>query len=67
MKSTVDTSLLSNPYVLVGGGIALLVILFLWNKHNTSALRRRKNRSFRENYYKRKKSLSNKGENVEKE
>ncbi len=54
MKNTTDTSLLSNPYILVGGAIVLIILLLLWNKHNTSTLRKRKNRSFRDNYFKRK-------------
>ncbi len=47
-------SFFSNPYVLIGGGILLLVLVFFWNKHNTNTLRKRKNRSFRESYFKRK-------------
>ena len=54
MKNIAETSFLSNPYVLTGGAILLVILLFFWNKHNTSTLRKRRNRSFRDNYLKRK-------------
>ena len=46
---------LSNPLVLVIGGILLLAILYFWNKRNTANQRARRNRSFRSSYYERKK------------
>jgi FtsZ-interacting cell division protein ZipA len=46
---------LSNPIVLIIGGIALLALLYFWNKYNTGKQRNRKKRSFRNNYYERKK------------
>jgi hypothetical protein len=51
---------LSNPLLLIIGGIALLIILYFWNKYNTRTRRNRGNRgnrgnkSFRNNYYKKK-------------
>jgi type II secretory pathway pseudopilin PulG len=48
---------LSNPVVLIVGGILLLVILFLWNQHNAKRNRERRNRNFRDSYYQRKKEL----------
>jgi len=48
---------LSNPVVLIVGGIILLVLLFLWNQRNAKRNRERRNRSFRESYYRRKKEL----------
>ena len=46
---------LSNPIILIIGGILLLAILYFWNKSNTNKQRARKNQSFRKNYYERKK------------
>lgn len=48
---------LSNPLVLIVGGIILLAILFLWSRHNVKQIRSRRNRNFRESYYERKKDL----------
>ena len=45
---------LSNPLLLIIGGIALLIILYFWNKYNTRTRRNRGNKSFRKNYYKKK-------------
>lgn len=45
---------LSNPLLLIIGGIALLTILYFWNKYNTKTRRNRGNKSFRKNYYKKK-------------
>jgi len=52
-----DSSLLSNPYFLAISGMTLLVLLFLWNKANTNRARKRNRRSFRKNYYDRKKDI----------
>lgn len=46
---------LSNPLVLIVGGIFLLAVLFFWNQHNVKQTRKRRSRSFREGYYDRKK------------
>ena len=46
---------LSNPLLLIIGGIALLTILYFWNKYNTKTRRNRGNKSFRKNYYKKNK------------
>lgn len=46
---------LSNPLVLIIGGILLLAMLYFWNKRNASNQKARRNRSFRSSYYERKK------------
>ena len=46
---------LSNPLFLIIGGIALVTILYFWNKYNTKIRRNRDKKSFRKNYYKKKK------------
>ena len=45
---------LSNPLLLIIGGIALLTILYFWNQYNTKTRHKRGNKSFRKNYYKKK-------------
>ncbi|MCP4483121.1 MAG: hypothetical protein GY823_00960 [Flavobacteriaceae bacterium] len=45
---------LSNPLLLIIGGIALLTILYFWNQYNTKTRRNRGKKSFRNNYYKKK-------------
>tara|TARA_R110002124_G_scaffold287089_1_gene470292 strand:- start:68397 stop:68573 length:177 start_codon:yes stop_codon:yes gene_type:complete len=42
---------LSNPILLVVGGIVLLLVLYMWNKQNTKTIRKRRQRNFRKNYY----------------
>ncbi|MEM7187256.1 MAG: hypothetical protein AAF466_11415 [Bacteroidota bacterium] len=51
-------SLLSNPFVLIFGGMALLLILYFWSRANTNRTRERRRRSFRRNYYERKKEMA---------
>jgi hypothetical protein len=46
---------LSNPIVLIIGGILLLALLYFWNKRNASNQRLRRNKNFRSSYYDRKK------------
>ena len=46
---------LSNPLFLIIGGIALVTILYFWNKYNTKIRRNRDKKSFRKNYYKKNK------------
>ncbi len=46
---------LSNPIVLILGGILLLAILYFWNKSNTKRNRQRRSKNFRSRYYERKK------------
>lgn len=46
---------LSNPLVLIIGGIFLLAILYFWNKRNARSQRERRNKNFRSSYYERKK------------
>lgn len=53
---------LSNPLVLIVGGIVLLALLFFWNQHNVKQTRKRRNRSFREGYYDRKKEREKESE-----
>lgn len=45
---------LSNPFVLVIGGIILVAVIVFWNKNNMNQTRKRRNRSFRQGYYERK-------------
>lgn len=51
---------LSNPLVLIIGGILLLAILYFWNKRNASNQKARRNRNFRNSYYERKKERDEK-------
>ncbi len=51
---------LSNPLVLIIGGILLLAILYIWNKRNASNQKARRNRNFRSSYYERKKERDEK-------
>lgn len=46
---------LSNPIILIAAGVILLFLLYIWNKSNQKSLKDRKQRSFKENYYERKK------------
>jgi type II secretory pathway pseudopilin PulG len=46
---------LSNPIVLIIGGILLLAILYFWNKRNATNQRQRRTKNFRNSYYERKK------------
>lgn len=46
---------LSNPIVVIVGGVILLGLVVFWNRHNAKVNRNRRRRSFRENYYNRKK------------
>jgi len=45
---------LSNPVLLIVGGIALLTIIFFWNKSNTNKQRQRRSRNFRKRYQEKK-------------
>lgn len=45
----------SNPLILILGSIIFLTIIYFWNKRNTRKQRERRERSFRNNYYNRKK------------
>lgn len=45
----------SNPLVLIVGGIILLALIVFWNQKNARQARSRRNRSFRQGYYERKK------------
>lgn len=49
----------SNPLFLLIGAVLFLVVIFLWYKRNSRNLRERRNRNFRENYYRRKKEREN--------
>ncbi len=50
---------LSNPIILITAGVILLLLLYLWNKRNQKNLKDRKQRSFKESYYERKKEREN--------
>lgn len=51
---------LTNPFLVIIGGIILLVLVFLWNRSNLQKTRQRRNRSFRDSYYQRKKQRKKK-------
>lgn len=46
---------LSNPIVLIIGGILLLALLYFWNKYNRNKQQNLRKRNFRSSYYERKK------------
>jgi uncharacterized membrane protein YfcA len=45
---------LSNPFMLIFGGLVLLVVLYFWNKKNQTSLKNRKNTTFKQRYNQRK-------------
>jgi len=45
----------SNPFIIIGLILLLLVVLVFWNKYNSTSLRKRRSRKFRTNYYTKKK------------
>ena len=47
---------LSNPFMLIFGGLVLLVVLYFWNKKNQTSLQNRKNITFKQRYNQRKKT-----------
>jgi hypothetical protein len=47
---------LSNPFMLIFGGLILLVVLYFWNKKNQTNLKSRKNITFKQRYAQRKKT-----------
>ncbi|MGI9593572.1 MAG: hypothetical protein ACR2MH_03140 [Patiriisocius sp.] len=51
-----EQHIFSNPFILTFGGLALLVVLYVWNKKNQTNLRNRKNKTFKHRYTQRKKS-----------
>jgi len=51
-----EQQVFSNPFILTFGGLALLVVLYFWNKKNQTSLRNRKNKTFKHRYTQRKKS-----------
>ncbi|CAI8224951.1 MAG: Uncharacterised protein [Flavobacteriaceae bacterium] len=51
-----EQHIFSNPFILIFGGLALLVVLYFWNKKNQTSLRNRKNKTFKHRYTQRKKS-----------
>ena len=50
-----DLQALSNPFMLIFGGLVLLVVLYFWNKKNQTSLKNRKNTTFKQRYNQRKK------------
>jgi hypothetical protein len=46
---------LSNPILLVVGGITLLATLYFWNQRNTNKQRQRRQRNFKKDYFEKKK------------
>jgi uncharacterized membrane protein YfcA len=51
---------LSNPFMLIFGGLVLLVVLYFWNKKNQTSLKNRKNTTFKQRYNQRKKTSQEK-------
>jgi hypothetical protein len=49
---------LSNPVILIVGGITLLAIIYFWNKNNTNKQRQRRKRNFRKDYFEKKEKHS---------
>ena len=47
---------LSNPFILVFGGLILVVVLYFWNKKNQTSLKSRRNKTFKQRYVQRKKT-----------
>ena len=47
---------LSKPFILVFGGLILVVVLYFWNKKNQTSLKSRKNTTFKQRYAQRKKT-----------
>lgn len=45
---------ITDPFILILGGIALLIVIYFWNKSNNKKLRERKNRNFRDRYQQKK-------------
>jgi len=51
---------LSNQFMLIFGGLVLLVVLYFWNKKNQTSLKNRKNTTFKQRYNQRKKTSQEK-------
>ena len=51
---------LSNPFMLIFGGLVLLIVLYFWNKKNQTSLKNRKNTTFKQRYNQRKKTSQEK-------
>lgn len=51
-----EQHIFSNPFILIFGGLVLLVVLYFWNKKNQTSLKNRKNKTFKHRYTQRKKS-----------
>ena len=51
-----EQHIFSNPFILIFGGLALLVVLYFWNKKKQTSLKNRKNKTFKHRYTQRKKS-----------
>ena len=49
-----EQHIFSNPFILIFGGLALLVVLYFWNKKNQTSLKNRKNKTFKHRYTQRK-------------
>ena len=47
---------LSNPFMLIFGGLVLVVVLYFWNKKNQTSLKNRKSITFKQHYAQRKKT-----------
>ena len=47
---------LSNPFMLIFGGLVLVGVLYFWNKKNQTSLKNRKSITFKQRYAQRKKT-----------
>jgi H+/Cl- antiporter ClcA len=50
-----NSDFLTDPYVIIIGLMFLVVLVYLWSRKNTSTNRKRQQRSFRDEYYRKKK------------
>ena len=51
-----EPQVFSNPFMLIFGGLILLVVLYFWNKKNQTSSQNRKNITFKQRYNQRKKA-----------
>lgn len=50
-----NSDFLTNPYVIIIGLMFLVVLVYLWSRKNISTNRKRQQRSFRDEYFRKKK------------
>jgi|TARA_B110000003_G_scaffold233912_1_gene237410 hypothetical protein len=52
---------LSNPFMLIFGGLVLVGVLYFWNKKNQTSLKNRKSITFKQRYAQRKRQIKKNG------